>query len=168
MKIEIELIPAPNWGLSGANILSKYDWSRVRKAVINRAKNECEICGISGILECHEVFTYDDINCVQKLTKIRALCKLCHSAKHPNRIKDAEYKAKVSKHFQAINKIDTQQNKDYSLMVNRLWKERSQKDWIVDLSVLKHFCHTNTKLVFFTKPKSNVKEELMELIEKFK
>src|ERR1017187_3032700 len=89
MKLEVELVPSSCFYTNLRSILSKGNWDRLRKYSYEKANLKCEICGESGLdqgskhaLECHEVWAYDDVNLIQSLVRVEALCPRCHEVKH--------------------------------------------------------------------------------------
>ena len=142
-KLEIELIPKTCHYINvRTTVKSKY-WDKIRNIVYKKAKYKCEICGEDGKsqgykhkLECHEVWKFQDKKKVQKLSKLMALCPLCHQAKHIGRtsfIGKAEY---AYERLQEINKWDIVQLTEEINKAYKKNKERSLYDWTLDLSIL--------------------------------
>lgn len=56
MKLEIELVPEKQWGMSLAQLLPKKDWDILRRKVYKRYGWTCQVCDAFGIeVHCHEV-----------------------------------------------------------------------------------------------------------------
>ena len=82
MKLEIELVPRPLWGKNPRSAMGQANWDIVRRATYAEYGNKCGICGASGRMEAHEIWEYNDIENIQTLTGLIALCWDCHKIKH--------------------------------------------------------------------------------------
>lgn len=63
---------------------SKFQWDRARRSCYQRAGYVCEICdnvGPNHPVECHEHWEWEPTG-IQRLTKLIALCPMCHHAVH--------------------------------------------------------------------------------------
>jgi hypothetical protein len=145
MILKVELVPATSWGnnlRSGAN-LSKAQWDKLRKQCYRDANYKCEVCNGKGDkwpVECHEIWHYDDVNKVQTLKGLIALCPTCHKAKHLGRtlsVESQEVQDKVLRQLMEINDLDVDELEDYIVEVFQKHAERSQHKWSLDLSWLK-------------------------------
>jgi len=150
-KLSIELVPSSSWGnnlRSEAN-LSKKDWDKLRKACYESAGHKCEICGGVGwrrysgkpksIVECHEIWSYDDRKKVQTLKGLIALCPTCHKAKHLGRTLSVEkppVRDKVLIHILEQNEMTVDELEAYIVEVFEEHSERSRHQWKIDLSWL--------------------------------
>lgn len=142
LKLTIELVPSTSWMNNVRAVLSKKQWDYLRSQVASKAYNICEICGSVGPkhpVECHEIWSYDNKNLVQKLEGMIALCPDCHMVKHMGFaiIKGKEIQA--LRHLMSVNKITKKEAKAYIQEAFRIWEERSQKEWTLDLSYLKEY-----------------------------
>lgn len=82
-ELKFEFIPRSTWGKNARNLLKRGGWGRLRRYVYKRAKGRCEICKVKGVrLDCHERWEWKGD--VQKLMRLMALCRQCHSAIHLN------------------------------------------------------------------------------------
>lgn len=81
-RLQIELVPANAWGRNLRKQVRDSIWKKLRAEVFANAKNRCEICGADGKLNCHEVWSYDDKNHIQRLTALQAVCQMCHHVSH--------------------------------------------------------------------------------------
>ena len=142
MILKVELVPATSWGnnlRSGAN-LSKAQWDKLRKQCYRDANYKCEVCNGKGDkwpVECHEIWHYDDVNKVQTLKGLIALCPTCHKAKHLGRtlsVESQEVQDKVLRQLMEINDLDVDELEDYIVEVFQKHAERSQHKWSLDLS----------------------------------
>lgn len=139
LKLTIELVPRTCFYSNVRSIVSQSDWDKLRKDCYSKAKYVCEICGGKGTshpVECHEVWSYNDENDTQKLERLIALCPACHAVKHwgLSRIRGRENEC--IRHLIYVNNITL---KEANRLVNNefaIWKERSDKQWILDLSYL--------------------------------
>ena len=145
MILKVELVPATSWGnnlRSEAN-LSKAQWDKLRKQCYRDANYKCEVCNGKGDkwpVECHEIWHYDDVNKVQTLKGLIALCPTCHKAKHLGRtlsVESQEVQDKVLRQLMKINDLDVDELEDYIVEVFQKHAERSQHRWSLDLSWLK-------------------------------
>ena len=145
MILKVELVPATSWGnnlRSGAN-LSKAQWDKLRKQCYRDANYKCEVCNGKGDkwpVECHEIWHYDDVNKVQTLKGLIALCPTCHKAKHLGRtlsVESQEVQDKVLRQLMEINDLYVDELEDYIVEVFQKHAERSQHKWSLDLSWLK-------------------------------
>lgn len=136
-KLSIELVPKPLWYINLRSALTPSQWDTLRKACYKRAGHKCEICGGKGQkwpVECHEIWEYDDIACVQTLVGLIALCPDCHQVKH---IGFAEQNGKLKEamnHLAKVNQWPEVITREYVIEQFALWKKRSQFSWKCDLS----------------------------------
>ncbi len=82
LRLTVEPVPKTLANKSLNKLLSWKKWEEIREREYARYNYRCGICEIAsddGRLECHEVFEYDDVACIQKLSKLIALCSRCHS-----------------------------------------------------------------------------------------
>lgn len=148
MKLKVELVPGSSWGNNlrdEANIPRK-KWDELRKGCYERAGHKCEICGgvswrtykgvRKKIVECHEIWSYDDKKGVQKLEGLIALCSKCHRVKHIGREFSEGRGEEAVLHMMKVNDISEDEACD---MVNKafaLHGERSGRKWDLDLTWL--------------------------------
>jgi hypothetical protein len=82
------LIPAPLQGRSVSNELRRTrrrkEWEALRRTVLEAAANTCTHCEAvyESRMVCHEVWAYDDLNCVATLTAFEIVCRDCDSVLH--------------------------------------------------------------------------------------
>jgi hypothetical protein len=139
IKLTIELVPQTSHYTNLRSILSPDQWDKIRKETYKKAGYRCEICGGRGCkwpVEAHEIWEYDDINHIQKLIDIKALCPDCHEVKHiglasiKGRLKEA------TNHFIKINKTHMAFAEKYINDQFELYYKRSCFDWKLDISLL--------------------------------
>lgn len=140
MKLSIELVPKSSWYNNVRSQVSKEKWDYLRRETYKESNYQCEICGGKGDkwpVECHEIWHYDDDNCIQKLNGLIALCPDCHRVKH---IGFAKIQGKLGQAIKQLNKVNNMtdtQAKNYISQVFEVWRERSKHSWEVDITWLK-------------------------------
>lgn len=142
MRLTVELVPRTCWFSNVRSEVTKKQWETIRSAVASKAYNLCEICGGVGPkhpVECHEIWDYDDKNCIQTLKGMIALCPNCHSVKHFGFAQISGRGDKALRHLMKINNLDKSEAKRYISDVFLIWQNRSAKQWSLDLSALKEF-----------------------------
>lgn len=145
MKLTIELIPTTTWKLNLRSLLRPKDWDKIRKESYELANNVCEICGGVGFfgkgkkkLECHEKWSFDDINKVQKLEGVVALCPICHMCKHIGFHFMQGKEELIKTHLQRINLMSYSKVNQYIAQEFAKHQERSQHEWTLDVTWLKN------------------------------
>jgi len=147
LPLLIELVPQTSWGDNLRSRLQKKDWDRLRKGQARWAGWHCEICGQSGKdqgykwpVECHEVWSYDDENHIQKLDRLISLCPLCHKVKHYGRTFNVEGHEGALAALKRMMWVNGWKMKDAQAHVSEafsIWEKRSHHVWTLDLSFLK-------------------------------
>ena len=140
MKLTIELIPRTSFYNNVRKILSKQEWEDIRQEVLSRANHICEICGgisANRSLDCHEVWSFDDIKHIQKLEKIIALCTKCHEVKHMGKAQVDGHFDRAKKHFMEINNIGKLAAHELIVEAFTTWQKRSNHQWQLDITILK-------------------------------
>lgn len=142
-KLTIELIPETSFFDNVRSKVSKDEWDVIRKKSYKRANYKCEICGDSGInqgykhpVECHEIWKYDDDNDVQQLVGLISLCPHCHKVKHVGLAKVNNELDIVITQLIKVNDISREDAIRYIDNSFSIWRERSKKNWRVDISML--------------------------------
>lgn len=141
MKLKVELVPQTSWGnnLRDEANLQKHEWDILRNQCYRDANWKCEVCGGKGKkhpVECHEIWSYDDENKIQKLDGLIALCPMCHKVKHLGRSLSLNLPG-VLEHFAKVNQIESEEEiEDYVVQVFTTWNKRSQHAWKLDLTWL--------------------------------
>ena len=139
MKLTVELVPKTCFYSNVRDHVSKATWDKLRRRTYGAANHVCEICGEVGPrwpVECHEIWHYDDAIHVQKLVGLTALCPACHEVKHIGlaRVRGREEIAKA--HLAEINGWTPEITDKYLSKVARIWTQRSQYQWKLDLTFL--------------------------------
>lgn len=135
-------MPASCWFSNVRSEVTKKQWDIIRNKVYSEAYHLCQICGGKGNkhpVECHEIWNFDDSTLIQKLEGMIALCPMCHATKHYGLSRIQGREAVIFKHFIKINNIDKVEASDYINSVFKIWEKRSQKNWTLDISILKNY-----------------------------
>lgn len=145
-KLTIELVPSTSWYSNVRSNVSKSEWDKIRKHCYQLAHNRCEICGDVGFnqgrkhaVECHEIWHYNDDDKSQKLIGLIALCPNCHQCKHAGLAILNGKRNLITKHLMKVNNISWSSADSYINESFKLWNERSQFDWNVDISYLDNY-----------------------------
>jgi hypothetical protein len=146
LKLTIELVPNPLWGRDLAKIMPRKEWDKLRKQVYAQYYHHCGICGADGRMICHEIWHYDDVNHIQRLTGFIALCDMCNNCKHIGRSGvlarqgKLEMKAVVD-HFCNINGISWEEYKVANTAAFNQWRERNKHEWTQDFGEYSSLVH---------------------------
>lgn len=136
LRLTLELVPSSSFYRNARQVLTKSRWSVISKQVRSRAYDICEICGVGGRLDCHEIWNYDDEKLVQKLTGLIALCKDCHSVKHFGLARIQNRGEQALKHFMKVNQMNEKQSMKYIANAFDVRLMRSGKTWKIDFTIL--------------------------------
>ena len=139
-KLNFELVPDSCWYSNLRSELPKEAWDILRKKAYARAGGKCMICGVPTTrLEAHEQWEYDDINGVQKLKNIVAICKSCHEVIHIGRTQLSGREREASEHFMKVNNCSYSEYRKALGEANEKHRERSKREWQLDVSLLPEF-----------------------------
>ncbi len=143
LTLTIELVPRPLWGRSLKKLAPPKEWERLRDEVLERDKHCCRVCGADGNV-CHEIWYYDDVNHVQRLTGFITLCRMCSFCKHLGQTyrlwregKSIDLDAVVD-HFCRVNGISREVYFEVSMAASRQWQERNKHTWTQDFGEYSH------------------------------
>jgi len=143
IKLSIELIPKTCHFSNVRTSIKKEEWDKIRFLSYENAKHKCEICGNNGLkqgfkhrIECHEIWHYDDTTKTQKLIGLISLCPICHQVKHIGRALAMGKKSIVYNQLAKVNKWTLEEVEKHIAESFELYKERSQHDWSLDISIL--------------------------------
>lgn len=134
--LTIELVPQTCWFSNVRSEVSKEDWSNLKKMTFEKADKRCEICGGQGPnwpVECHEIWHYDDLNHIQKLVGLIALCPSCHEVKHRGYANTRGRGEIADQHLANVNQWTMPKTKRYVNDQFQVWKKRSQHEWQLDI-----------------------------------
>ena len=141
-KLKFELVPDGCWYSNLRSILSKAQWDYIKKDARERANGKCMICGkTTSKLETHERWSYDEVNGVQKLEDIVAVCRECHGVIHIGfTMLKSKNIDKYEKHYMKVNNCTYP---EYRLALNKANEEHQRRnlvsDWKLDLTYLKRY-----------------------------
>src|SRR5438132_594011 len=82
LKLTIDLVPRTSWYQNLRTAVGRPEWDRIRRQAYADYGHRCGVCGAAGMLNCHELWAYDDTSHVQRSAGFIALCTLCHHVKH--------------------------------------------------------------------------------------
>jgi hypothetical protein len=138
--LTIELVPKSSWMDNVRSVLTQSQWDIIKKSVYSEAWYICQICGGVGPnhpVEAHEIWTYNDKSLIQKLEGMIALCPNCHMVKHIGLAQINNKFDLAVQHFMKVNACSKKACLKYIKDSFKLWLERSNKKWTLDLSFLK-------------------------------
>lgn len=142
MKLSVDLVPATCWFSNVRSVVSRAQWDRIRHQVYDQAWNICQICdgiGPKHPVEAHEIWSYDDVNLIQKLEGMIALCPDCHNVKHFGFAQASGRGERAMKHLMKVNKLSKKDADQYLTNAFQQWYERSQQNWQLDISYLSEY-----------------------------
>lgn len=155
MKLTIELVPTTCWYTNVRSNVSQKTWIRLQAETFRKSNGVCDICSRMGSrhpLECHEIWGYDDEKCIQRLSKLVALCPACHQVKHIGLAIHQGRLQQALKWFCEVNNMQPHDAVHYITNVLKINEIRSQFQWHLDLSLLKKhnviLGHNNKELHF--------------------
>ena len=138
-QLLVELVPSPSWGDNLRSRLPRDQWDTLRREAYQKAGHVCEICGGKGRrhpVEAHERWAYDDINHVQTLVGIEALCPDCHSVRHLGKAFMDDRGKQAIAHLVKVNGWGRRELDDHVRKAFKVHAERSEHPWTLDLSWL--------------------------------
>ncbi len=137
--LTVELVPSTCWFSNVRDHVSKSIWDKLRKTTYQQGNYQCEVCGGRGTkhpVECHEIWHYDDLNHIQTLEGLTALCPSCHQVKHIGFAQLRGYGEQAKAHLAKINRWSLGETEAYLSSVWETWHQRSCHDWRLNLSWL--------------------------------
>lgn len=157
-ELIIDLIPKTCWFTNVRYCTDSRDWDRLRDYVYSRVNNTCECChNKTNNIEAHERWHYDNDTKTQKLVRLVALCKMCHTTTH---IGMAEIKGNGSEALEHLKKVRNFTNEEaikHKEQAFQVWRERNTIKWNLDLSLL-----TNNNIKLIKNVSLNEREDIME------
>lgn len=144
-----DLVPSSCWFTNVRACVSVTDWERIRRMVVNRAENQCEVCGAFAdqprklYLEVHERWDYTlEIQDngpqfpVQTLKRLICLCSDCHRATHFG-LAELQGKGPATfAHLKMVLRLESPEVEDLIDQAEALYAERSKLEWCLDLTIL--------------------------------
>lgn len=131
-----EMLPVTTWEQNVRHLMGGQVWDRMRRHAYRAAGYRCEICGASGPLEAHEQWTLSNETCVQKLTRIIALCPLDHKAHHMGWARRNGTWPAVCEQLKFVNSWSTLELTRALTEAREVWEQRCDWPWTVDLTWL--------------------------------
>ncbi|POZ51179.1 DUF5710 domain-containing protein [Methylovulum psychrotolerans] len=137
-QLFVDLIPKSCWFTNVRYCIAEDDWNRLRKIIYQRANNVCECCGeLNGKwLEAHERWSYDDKNKIQKLERLIALCKDCHTSTHLGYAQIKGLGEYAVQHLQKVTGFNNKQLQEHIDRAFETWRERSVNEYTLDLRLI--------------------------------
>jgi hypothetical protein len=137
LPLEIELVPAPLWGINMRKALTTTQWDNLRHKVYADHNHRCAICGADGQMNCHELWSYDDDAHIQRLDGFTSLCSLCHHIKHIGHANILASQGKldfeqVVEHYMRVNHCTRAEFERHRTAAYDQWSERGRYDWTTD------------------------------------
>jgi hypothetical protein len=141
--LRVELVPKTSWYADLRELLDEATWKRISLEVAERAGDRCEICGGRGPrhrpVECHELWRYDDRLRVQALVRVVALCPACHTVEHMGFANLHGGGTQARAHLAHVNGWSLARTDAHIAEAFRVWAQRSQGPWILDLEGLRPY-----------------------------
>jgi len=135
MKIGLELVPKTCWGTNLRSLLTTTEWRQISKYVRDKSKNLCQYCGTcSKKTHAHEVWSYDDITCIQALEDIHCVCEKCHLVKHFGYAKVQKRDKEAIEQLKLLNNCTDEEAMAHIADCFELWADRSSKSWKLNVS----------------------------------
>ncbi len=141
-RLTVELVPKTSWYNNVRALVDAPAWDRIRRQAYRQAGYRCEVCGGRGPehpVECHEIWRYDDRTRVQALVRMIALCPACHQVKHLGFANVKGKGAQAGAHLARVNGWTLAQADAYIGEAFRVWAQRSQGPWTLDLGGLRPY-----------------------------
>ncbi len=140
-KLNFELVPDSCWYSNLRTLLKPSMWDVIRRKAYAESGGKCVICGAKPKrLEAHEQWEYDEINKIQRLNRVIALCHSCHQVIH---IGYAQLNGKeeiAAKHFMRVNKCSYVEYRRALGKANEDHARRNKIDeWQLDIRWLEKF-----------------------------
>lgn len=140
LKLNFELVPDSCWYSNLRSELPREAWDKIRKKAYARAGGKCMICGAPATrLEAHEQWEYDDEKGIQKLKNVVAICRPCHEVIHIGRTQLTGREREAAAHFMKVNGCTYADYIKALGEANEVHRERSKREWRLDVSELPKF-----------------------------
>jgi pyridoxamine 5'-phosphate oxidase family protein len=133
----IELVPEGNWDKTLAQLARRRasfrpTWEQIRRRELERASFRCEICRADGLLECNEMWSFDETNHVQTLVGYKAVCPACLSILQIGRTIQLGGLERTVSHFIRVTGFAEDDLKEASNEALKTWRRRSAQTWRVN------------------------------------
>jgi hypothetical protein len=110
--------------------------------ITSRLGERCEACGQTADvptgrwLEAHERWVYDEPTGVQTLRRLICLCNQCHTVTHFGLAQIKGQADEALARLRTVTGMTDQQAKTHRSHAFSPWRERSTREWALDLSML--------------------------------
>jgi len=157
-ELYVDLIPSTSWYSSARKFTDERDWEKLSKYIKERVHHKCECCGIvcktnkngkyiyrkiinnnEFWMECHERWEYNYETKTQILKRLIGICNFCHRATHMGKARIDSYREESKKHLQKVRNFSDTELENHINDAFRLFHERSQIKWKIDLSLITNF-----------------------------
>ena len=141
-ELFVDLIPSTCWFSNVRHCIHPTDWDRVRNHIYERTQYICECCGVNtkidtnSKLEAHERWDYDEVNKVQKLTRIVSLCSNCHQSTHIGMAGINGKRKEAESHLKQVRNFTNDQVNIHITDAFDLWRKRNQYAWKLDITLI--------------------------------
>lgn len=138
----VDLVPSSCWFTNVRSCVAERDWERLRRMLLERAGQRCEICGqgedreAERWLEAHERWVYDESAGTQRLVRLICLCTDCHRTTHFGLARKRGLDGVALRHLCSVTGMSREQARRHVDQAFALWSRRSSRDWTLDLSIL--------------------------------
>ncbi|MFB8761479.1 DUF5710 domain-containing protein [Nocardiopsis alba] len=138
----VDLVPTTCWFTNVRSCVSQQDWERLRRMVVNRAGQVCEICGatadrsVNRRLEVHERWIFDQRSRTQILRRLICVCTPCHTVTHFGLAQVRGVAGQALAHLIEVTGVSAEQAERHIRHAFAVWEDRSRLVWELDLSML--------------------------------
>ncbi|MEU8828915.1 DUF5710 domain-containing protein [Streptomyces sp. NPDC048636] len=138
----VDLVPRSCWFTNVRSCVVPRDWERLRRMITTRARQRCEACGqgedrtARRWLEAHERWEYDEESGVQHLRRLVCLCTDCHTVTHFGLAEVNGRRDAALAHLRTVTGMPVSAAERHVRAAFALWRERSAREWTLDLSML--------------------------------
>jgi Domain of unknown function (DUF5710) len=138
----VDLVPSTCWFTNVRSCVAAKDWERLRRTIVTRAAQRCEVCAASADrdaqrwLEVHERWTYDSATMVQRLGRLICLCTQCHTSTHFGLAQLRGLEDQALRHLMTVTGMNRDQAYSHVQSAFAMWHRRSRGRWTLDLSIL--------------------------------
>lgn len=124
-------------------------WKTIRDKAEEQSNGVCCICGCvsqdfdkkeTTATQCHEVWSFDDTNLIQKLERLEPLCVSCHNIKHINRhYKNEKKTGELLARYCKLNNCSLEGAKADLQLAKDMKKKRKDLIYKLDLTEINKF-----------------------------
>src|SRR5512146_3182184 len=138
----VDLVPSSCWFTNVRSCVSEQDWERLRRMIVSRAGQRCEICGRQADrtagrwLEAHERWAYDAVTSVQALRRLICVCTDCHQTTHFGLATIKGRDVEALDHFCAVTRLSRRDAELHIEAAFEAWHALSLTTWDLDLGIL--------------------------------